>query len=172
MKSSFPLWFLWGEKKSLKVIRILVLLIVIVQLFLFNDTSRTYLSRVDQIEGDTIDLYRNNNQTTSPHITVLSEYKNLLKIRKKLQLRMIVPEKSEKVFLFVNGKVVTSFSEGVVNLSISNGDYVEIDCTLLREPVKIIVKTYGVDMGNLVDGLVLEGKSEFISLGKIKIPQN
>jgi len=87
---------------------------------------------------------------------------------KVIVVRMLVPAKSSDVFVMVNGSRVGDLSKGELQLTVYDGDYLEIDAQLLKSQGRFVLNIHGPGVVSPEDGLLLEGKAQIISIGKVK----
>ncbi|HEY3425074.1 MAG TPA: hypothetical protein VGL27_09780 [Negativicutes bacterium] len=145
-------------------------ILVISQVLLLKEGTRFYLSQVDRLEGEQISLQLPLYAGTPLNImeTIVTNHLKSLRESKVIMIRMIKPLQSNNVFVTVNGKVMDSFQKNSIKLTVYDGDYVEIDATLLKEQAQFIVNVPGSGLSVPIDGLVLESNSSVVVVGKIK----
>jgi hypothetical protein len=159
-----------GENVLLRLAVICAGILVISQVLLLKEGTRFYLSQVDRLEGEQISLQIPLYAGTPLSImeTIVTNHLKSLRESKIIMIRMIKPLQSTNVFVTVNGKVMDSFQKNSIKLTVYDGDYVEIDATLLKEQGQFIVNVPGSGLSVPLDGLVLESNSTVVVVGKIK----
>lgn len=161
----------WGEKWLVRLILLGVSILLLAQTAMFTEEARHYLSRVDRLEGEKVvldsNLYANNSLTISEH-TAISKQIPAFRESRTLVVRMIKPSGDKHVFATINGAKISDFSRGEVNLTVYDGDYVEIDCSELKTPAQFVVNVSGGSLSAPVDGLLIETENNIGTIGKIK----
>jgi hypothetical protein len=161
----------WGEKWLIRFVLLGVCTLLLTQMAMFKEEARHYLSRVDRLEGEKVsldsNLYASNSLTISER-TVVSKQIPSFRESRNLIVRMIKPAGDARAFATINGEKMSDFSRGEVNLTVYDGDYVEIDCAELKAPAQFVVTVSGGSMTAPVDGLVVETKNNIGTIGKIK----
>lgn len=161
---------LYGEAVLLRLSACCIGLLIISQAMLFKDNVRPYLSRVDMFEGDQISFQMPQYAAVPLQISEATEVGRLQALRnsKVMIIRMIKPANDSNIFVTINGKVIDDFRKGEVKLTVYEGDYVEIDAGGQKEPVQFVVNVPSNALISPIDGLLLEGRGEILSIGKIK----
>lgn len=143
-----------------------VLLLLAVQILLLGQAGRSYLSLVDRLEGEPL---------TSPEGSRASVYDSpvlnrlaMLRESSLLIITMLDPAADPQVFVTVNGEPAGHFVKGEVSLKVYDGDYVEINAGEVSRPVRFRLATVDDKLAAPFNGLVLEGESSVITVGKIK----
>lgn len=146
-------------------------LLLISQTLLVKEGTRIYLSKVDKLEGEHISLdgpFYAGMPLTITDNTVVTNRLQSLRPSKVIIIRMIKPAGSQYIYATVNGQVMGDFRHGDIKLTVYDGDYVEIDATLLKESAQFVIHVPGTELISPVDGLVLESNGTVASVGKIK----
>lgn len=128
------------------------------------------MSRVDKLEGENISLQEPiyaNSQLNQSTTWMAGQFKSLRET-KAINIRMIKPTGNSQIYAIVNGKVVDDFRKGSVRLAVYDGDYVEIDTTSYQGTSQFVVNVLGSKVASPMDGLLLDGNSNIVSIGKIK----
>lgn len=95
-------------------------------------------------------------------------YQNLFRKSKVILIHIVKQEKASNVYVLINGKKNGDFSNGISKITVYDGDYVEIDATSLKQPVRFIINVPGKDLVSPIDGLMIEGNNSILQIGKIK----
>ncbi len=171
MKKSKWRWVILGESILLHLSIFCFSLLLVSQVLLFKEGTRIYLSKVDKLEGEHISLETPFYAGTPVNIsdnTVVTNHLQALRPSKVIIIRMIKPAGSQYIFVTVNGQMIGDFRHGDIKLTVYDGDYVEIDATLVTESAQFVIHVPGTGLISPVDGLVLECNGTVASVGKIK----
>ncbi|WP_371370837.1 hypothetical protein [Sporomusa aerivorans] len=154
-----------------------VILLLVCQVLLLNSDARRYLSLVDKLEGEQITspatMYAADVPLPDPAEAmntvnkVFAKSMRSLRSGKDITIRMINPPASIDAVVTVNGKAMGNFSKGKVDITLYDGDYIEIDATKIKKPAQFIIDTHKNDMVFPVDGILLEGQNNLIVVGKV-----
>ena len=165
------------DRLLIRLATIAVILLVVVQALLLNAEARKYLSLVDKLEGEQItspstmyvaDISRvDPNKTMTAIDRVIAKSIRTLRSGHTITIRMITPAANSDGLLTINGEVIDNFARGKVELTVYDGDYIEIDVTKLARPAQFIIDTHKSDMIAPLDGILLESKSNIIIVGKV-----
>ncbi len=165
-------WMIRSEAILLRIIVICVMILVLSQLLLFKEETRSYLSKVDKMEGEKLNtampLYADTPLQIKEETTAIKNYQSMLRKSKVILLHMVKPSENAKVYVVINGKRVSDFIKGNSKVTVYDGDYLEIDTTELEQPVQFIIKIPEKDLLSPIDGLVVEGSKGILTIGKIK----
>lgn len=165
------------DRLLIQVATCAVILLVLVQALLVNGETRKYLSLVDKLEGEQLpaptaryaaDISRlipNNAETAVDK--VIARSKQVLRSGQDITIRMITPSASMDCLVTINGEIAGNFSRGKLELTVYDGDYLEIDATRLAKPAQFIIDTRKSSLLSPVDGLMLQSHSSIIAVGKI-----
>ncbi|MBP2649834.1 MAG: hypothetical protein H6Q74_659 [Firmicutes bacterium] len=163
---------IWERRLIILLISCLVLLVA-AQALMLKDSLRYYLSRVDRLEGNSV--LTDQPQYASGKIgdegsfpaTMLDVFRR----HKNVTLRIVQPQTAKNVYITVNGKLSGDFSRGEVVVSVYNGDYVEIDARRLNEMGRFVINAPKSEFMFPDDGRILEGRSELIPVGKVRLKE-
>jgi hypothetical protein len=141
------------------------------QALLLKEIPRRYMSAVDKLEGESVYLENlvaaGEPVTVTDHSPVVNR-QTLQREHKTIVVRMLIPARSREVFVLVNGSRVGDFQHGELALTVFEGDYLEIDAQLLNGPARFVLNIHGPGVVAPEDGLLLEGKAQIITIGKVK----
>lgn len=157
-------WIIRGAAGSL-------ILLTVVQIAILHSEVRPYLSQVDRLEGETInhDLTR---YTMSPlgagERTVVTSKVPVFRQGRTIVIRMIYPKEGSNIHAIINGERAASFGRGDVQLTVYDGDYVEIDCSAADQAARFAVKVPSGGLLSPIDGLLIDQEGSIASIGKIK----
>lgn len=154
-----------------KVAMVCVILLIISQILLLKDGPRRLLSRVDQMEGESISFQMPRYAAMPLNVqdkTVVTNPIKSLREGKSLVIRMIKPEQHSGIFVTINGEKSGDFGRGDVKVTVYDGDYVEIDTTGLADRARFVVNVPSGGLSWPLDGLVIEGSGTNLTIGKIK----
>lgn len=161
-----------NEKWLIQTIIFLLLVLVAAQTLMLKKLPRQYMSRVDKMEGEQISfdlpLYASTNHLTIADRSVVSKRLPSIREGRIIVIRQIKPASSTRAFITVNGELAADFRKGDVKLTVYDGDYVEIDASMLSEASQFIVNVPGAGLASPADGLVVECLGSITSVGKIK----
>lgn len=159
------------EKKLKYIILTGAILLLCIQIAFFYEGTRSYLSRVDRMEGEKISLefaqYANNPLQISDK-TVISKRTPAIRESRVLVIRMVQSTADTRVYATINGEKAGDFGRGDVKLTVYDGDYVEINCNALQTRVSFIVSIMGSGVVSPMDGLMIENREGIATVGKIK----
>ena len=160
----------YGEGILIKLSVFFIGLLVLTQALLFGDAVRPYLSRVDKFEGTQISFQLPLYAAKPLQINDAAEAGRLQPRRsgKIIVIRMIQPLNNHQIYAIVNGKVIDDFRKGVLQLTVYDGDYVEIDASRQTTPAQFVVNVPGGSLITPLDGLALEGCGTIVQVGKVK----
>ncbi|SMC57377.1 hypothetical protein [Sporomusa malonica] len=169
--------FLTVDRLLIKLSTAAVVLLLVVQTLLLNGETRKYLSLVDKLEGEQITspatMYAADVPWPNPDTTMNAVHKvvaksiRTLRPSKNIIIRMINPPANMDAVVTVNGEVMGHFGKGKVELTIYDGDYIEIDAINIKAPAQFIIDTHHSDMVFPIDGIMLESKNNMIVVGKV-----
>ncbi|MDF2572438.1 MAG: hypothetical protein K0R55_4042 [Sporomusa sp.] len=169
--------FLTVDRLLIKLSTAAVILLLVVQTLLLNGEARKYLSLVDKLEGEQItslstmyaaDIpWSNPNNAMNAVNKVVAKSIRTLRPSKNIIIRMINPPASIDANVTVNGETVGHFGKGKVELTIYDGDYIEINAVNVNMPAQFIIDTGHSDMAFPIDGIMLESKNNIIVVGKV-----
>lgn len=139
------------------------------QLIRLSEGPRRHLSRVDRLEGEpaTLQMPYYASAPGQENAPVVNRIE-WLREHKTITVRMIQPQQHAGVHVTVNGKRAGDFRRGQVELTVYEGDYLEIDAGALRQPGRFVVNAPEGGVAAPADGLALEGQGEAIPIGKVK----
>ncbi len=169
--------FLTVDRWLIRLATMAVVLLLIVQTLLLSSDARKYLSLVDKLEGDQITspaiMYAADSPWPNPAKEmnvvnkVVTRSIRTLRPSQNITIRMINPPASDDAIVTVNGETGGRFGKGNVELTVYDGDYVEIDAAKIKTPVQFIIDTHQGNIVNPVDGIMLESKNNVIVVGKV-----
>jgi len=164
-KNKFEQW----DRLLLRVAAACTVLLLATQLIMLKEGPRHFLSRVDRLEGEPASLqmpyYASAQGRENAPVINRIEW---LREHHVVTVRMIKPSSHAEVHVTVNGKRSGDFRRGKVELTVYEGDYIEIDASALREPGRFVVNAPAGGVIYPADGLSLEGQGEVIPVGKVK----
>jgi hypothetical protein len=161
------------EKYLFKFTVVCIGVLIGTQMLMFQDTFRHYFSQLDHVEGTSLITQENVSTESSwfevaqSRLAAVSLFMNRRK-SKSLVLRMVEPKTSDDVWVMVNGAKIANFHDGEVNLLVYEGDYVEIDSSILYKKSRFIVKVPHGDLVTPTDGMTFDGVGSVIAVGKVK----
>jgi len=95
-----------------------------------------------------------------------------LRSGKNITIRMITPNITGDAILTINGEIAGDFAKKKLEVTVYDGDYLEIDVTKLKgKPAQFIIDTHKNDLVAPVDGILLESQSDIITIGKVIFKQ-
>ena len=160
--------FIKGDNILIRLLVVVLTLLIISQLFLFMTPTRMYISRVDRLEGEnTIHEIAPKNEVTTLEKTVIYNL-GTLRRSEQLTVRMINSTHYKKIGITVNGKLAAVFNDGECNITVYDGDYIEIDGTQLPEAAKFVVRVSGNKLKYPVNGLMFETNGNIAVIGKVQ----
>ena len=173
MRISKDKWILRVDDVLIRLIIICITVLMLSQILLLKEGTRLYLSKVDKMEGEDLTmampLYADTPLQITEETTVLKNYQKLLRRSQVIVIKMINDSNNPNIFIMVNGKKIADFGKGDDSkITVYDGDYVEIDATLLSRPVQFVIKVPEDGLLSPQDGLVMEGGKTIIAVGKIK----
>jgi len=172
MRRSNDKWITSVEDVLMRLIIICITALLLSQILLLKEGTRLYLSKVDKMEGEdlasVLPLYTETPLQITEETTVLKNYQNLLRKSEVIVIRMIENPNNSNAFVMVNGKKIADFAKGDSKLTVYDGDYVEIDATMLNRSAQFVIKVPNNGLLSPQDGLVVDGTKMIITVGKIK----
>lgn len=148
-----------------------VIALVAVQVLIYHDTPRRYLSRVDKLEGDPV-TWQTPLVAEAP--LVISEGSpvanriQMLRENRLIIIRIVQPAAAADVYPVVNGERAGDFKNGEAAITVYDGDYLEIDASRLPAAGRFVVTVPGGGLVSPLDGLVVEGRGAAVPIGKVK----
>lgn len=165
------------DRLLIKLATAAVVLLLVVQVLLVHGEARKYLSLVDKLEGEQITspatMYAadvplpNVDRTMNTVNKVVAKSMRTLRPGKKITIRMINPPAGVDAIVTVNGETVGNFGKGEVELTVYEGDYIEIDAVRIKKTAQFIIDTHKNDLVYPVDGILLENQSNLVVVGKV-----
>lgn len=172
MRRSKRKWMINVEDVLIRLLGICIIMLLVSQILLLKEGTRLYLSKVDQMEGESLTLdmpfYADAPLKITEERTVGADYQHLLRKRKVIMIKMVKGSNGSAVFVLVNGKQVDDFSSGDSKLTVYDGDYVEIDGRAMNQKNQFVIHVLDDGVISPPDGLILEGKNQIFAVGKIK----
>jgi len=154
-----------------------VILLFVVQALHLHAETRKHLSLVDNLEGEQItapttmygaDISRVASIKLTTIDQVIAKSIRSLRFGQGITIRMITPLANRRdALLTVNGQAVGNFSRGEVEVTVYDGDYIEIDAAKLTKPAQFIIDTHKSDMILPIDGTLLDSQSAIVVVGKV-----
>lgn len=148
-----------------------VIALVAVQVVLYHDAPRRYLSRVDKLEGDPVTwqtpLVAEAPLVISEGSPVASRI-HLLRENRPIVIRIVQPSAAAEVYPVINGERAGDFRTGEAALTVYDGDYLEIDASRLSVAGRFVVSVPDGGLETPFDGLVIEGRGAAVPIGKVK----
>ncbi len=148
--------------------------LLIVQALLYQDTPRSYLSRVDRLEGDPVTWQTPLVAGTPLIISEGSPVANrftLLRDSRKIVVRIVQPAAAADVYAVLNGERVGDFGSGEVTVTVYDGDYLEIDAGRLATPGRFVVAVPDGGLASPLHGTIVEGGGGAVPVGKVRFKQ-
>jgi hypothetical protein len=141
--------------------------LIVAQVVLFMDGTRQYISKTDKLEGEQLALHRPGAAKADAARTVLEPLHKLRK-GKTLSFSVVSKEKRPSIVVRVNNQVAGNFRDGTVRLTVYEQDYLEIDASGWREPVRLRVEA---DPGILlpISGVEFETIGDTLAVGQVKL---
>ncbi|MBP2634236.1 MAG: hypothetical protein H6Q72_143 [Firmicutes bacterium] len=175
-------YYITVDQLLIRLTTIAIILLLAVQALLLHDETRKYLSLVDKLEGDRLTtpstMYAANISLTEPNKTfsmvnkVIAKSIRSLRSGKNITIRMITPNITGDAILTINGEIAGDFAKKKLEVTVYDGDYLEIDVTKLKgKPAQFIIDTHKNDLVAPVDGILLESQSDIITIGKVIFKQ-
>ncbi len=165
------------DRLLIKLSTVAVVLLLITQLFLLNGEIRKYLSLVDKLEGEQITSpatmyaadvpWPDPNKAMNTVNKVFAKSMRTLRAGKNITIRMINPPADVDAIVTVNGETVGNFGRGRIELTVYDGDYIELDAVRVKKPAQFIIDTHKNDMVYPTDGILLENQNNLIVVGKV-----
>lgn len=160
---------MWGKPLYFFAVGGLIVL-VLSQALLLKENPRRYLSWVDKIEGDPVSMQTpvaaGSPMIITENLTVVNR-PNTSREHKTVIICMLRPAFNREVYILVNGNRSADLSNGDAQISVYEGDYIELDATRLKEQGQFIVKVGEPGVVSPQNGLVCEGKACLIPVGKV-----
>jgi hypothetical protein len=148
-----------------------VIALVAVQVVLYHDAPRRYLSRVDKLEGDPVTwqtpLVAEAPLVISEGSPVASRI-NLLRENRRVVVRIVQPPAAAEAYLVLNGERIGDFRTGEAAATVYDGDYLEIDAGRLPAAGRFVISVPDGGLETPLDGLVVEGRGAAVPVGKVK----
>ncbi len=166
--------FVSWEPLIIRLAAVCVTALVVVQVLIYHDTPRSYLSRVDKLEGDPVTwqtpLVAETPLVISEGSPVASRIQ-MLRENRIVVIRIVHPPAAADVYPVVNGERAGDFRSGEAAVTVYDGDYLEIDASRLNAVGRFVVAVPGGGLVSPLDGLVVEGRGEAVPIGKVKFKQ-
>lgn len=162
----------WIDKGLVYLVIACTTVMLLSQLLLLKEETRLYLSKVDKMEGvdlaSTMPLHADTPLQITEEATVVKNYQKLLRRSKVIVIKPMNHAQHPNVFIIVNGKNIHDLSNGAVQLTVYDGDYVEIDGTSLSQVENFLIEVPDKKIVSPVDGLIVTGTKGILPVGKIK----
>ncbi|EGO64919.1 hypothetical protein ALO_05548 [Acetonema longum DSM 6540] len=146
-----------------------VVVLGLIQLLLFFDESRIFLSRIDKLEGDRVALEftPDNPGNEAEGRSVWQEFQ-ILRRGQKMQIKVLTGS-GNQVYIKINGNRAGTLAPGLATVTVYDGDYLEIDATLQTEPVSYQVVKVDPGIVSPFAGAILETRGDTAPIGRIKL---
>lgn len=148
-----------------------VIALVAVQVLIYHDTPRRYLSLVDKLEGEPV-TWQTPLVAEAPLIisegSAVASRIQMLRENRLVVIRIVQPAAAADVYPIVNGERVGDFKSGEVAVTVFDGDYLEIDASRLPTAGRFVVAVPGGGLVSPLDGLLVEGRGAAVPIGKVK----
>jgi hypothetical protein len=145
--------------------------LLVVQVLLYQDMPRSYLSRVDRLEGDPVTwqtpLVARAPLIISEGAPVANRF-TLLRDNRKVVIRMVQPPAAADVHAVLNGERVGDFGSGEVVVTVYDGDYLEIDAGRLATVGRFVVDVPDGGLASPLHGAIVESGGGMVPIGKVK----
>ncbi len=146
----------------------------LVQVIIYHDVPRRYLSRVDRLEGEAV-TWQTPLVAGTPLVisegSPVARRRHLLRDNREIVVRMVSPAASADAYAVVNGERAGDFGGGAVAVAVYEGDYVEIDASRLPVAARFVVTVPDGGLVSPANGALIEGRGEVIPVGKVKLKQ-
>lgn len=156
--------FMDYDRFLVKISLYCILGLLLTQLFLLHDQTRIYLSQVDKLEGNKLVMDTHNHSSvviTTINQTAQKEHKTLL-------IQMCDPRYSNQVLVIVNGRIVGDLGLGELEVRVQEGDDLQLDATLLKEPAQYIVNQPDATIQYPPNHSLFASSGNIVSIGKVK----
>ncbi len=148
--------------------------LLVVQLLLYQDVPRSYLSRVDRLEGDSVTwqtpLVAGTPLVISEGSPVANRF-TLLRDSRKVVIRIVQPAAAANVYVVLNGERAGDFAAGEAAVTVYDGDYLEIDAGQLATAGRFVVAVPDGGLASPLHGAIVEGGGGVVPVGKVKFKQ-
>lgn len=141
-----------------------ILGLLLTQLFLLHDQTRGYLSQVDKLEGNKLAMDTANN----PSVVITTINQAVRIEHKTLSIRMCDSRYSNQVLVMVNGKPVGDLGLGELQITVQDGDDLQLDATLLKEPAQYTVDQPDEAIQYPPNHSLFASYGNIVSMGKVK----
>ncbi|WP_378955522.1 hypothetical protein [Pelosinus sp. sgz500959] len=172
MRRSKKKWIIDVEGVLIYLLSLCMIVLLLSQILLLKEGTRFYLSKVDQMEGESLSLdmplYADTPLQITEETTVGTDYQHLLRKSKVIVIKMIKGSNGSAIFILVNGKKVDDFRKNNSKLTVYDGDYVEIDGRSSSQPLQFVINIPDQGFLSPPNGLILEGENQIFTIGKIK----
>ncbi|ABI68704.1 hypothetical protein [Syntrophomonas wolfei] len=155
------------EKFLIRAIILAVLIIVVVQGAMTQDSWRFYLSLGERMEGQTIEFPVNNFPADSPKNSANPNSQALESPRAEITLQVEKFSSLPHAIIMVNGEERAKFTNGEVALELNAGDVVEIDTSYYNFPLSFIVKDCSSNLAYPEKGKTFTSNQSIAMIGKI-----
>lgn len=161
-----------GETLFIRAAIAFLFVLVVVQFFFLKDTTRSYLSYIDRLEGESVSIQMPLYSIKPLYISETSQAAanplKTLRESKVIIVRMVTPRSSQSVFLTVNGQTAGDFGSGDLKVTVFNGDYLEIDASAFSETAQFVTHIPNAGVAYPEDGMLIEAKGATVTIGKVK----
>ncbi|MBO8168327.1 MAG: hypothetical protein H0Z35_03960 [Thermoanaerobacteraceae bacterium] len=157
----FTYWMDRLEKYLIRVVVTGVILLVIVQAYIFQDSTRFYMSFSERLNQEVAKFYRQypRARPTSSEVTAFAT----------VTIRLVNFSTLQKARLLINDVEVTDFREKQVTVKVNPGDVISIDGSYYMH--KLVFEVVGTS-GNILypqEGETIEVNGDVVSLRPVKL---
>lgn len=170
-------FFFTIDRLLIRLATIAIILLLAAQALLLHGEARKYLSLADKLEGEQLTaptvMYAADTSLNEPNpaMTMVNKVfaKSIRSLRsgKAITIRMITPSATSDALLTINGEVAGNFAMEKIEITVYDGDYLEIDVAKLKQPAQFIIDTHKKELLAPVDGILLESHGNIITIGKV-----
>lgn len=161
-----------GETIFIRLAFVFLCVLIGVQFFFLKDSTRSYLSYIDRLEGESVSIQLPLYSVKPLYIsetskTAVNPLKSLRE-SKMVIVRIINPRTVENIFLTVNGQYMGDFAAGDLKIAVFNGDYLEIDASAFPHPAQFVIHVPNAGLIYPEDGMMVEVKGTTVAIGKVR----
>lgn len=161
-----------GEKAWIYTTCIFLFLLIALQFLFIGDATRLYVSYVDRLEGENIELVMpleaiKPSKEEGKSLVVARSFP-FMKQKRIMKIRVVEPRASDAIRFIINGQPAGTFQTGELSVTVFDSDYAEIDATEVQETARYIVQVAEQDFIYPEDGMLFETEGTVVPIGKIK----
>ena len=161
-----PKFFEKVEKYLIRSIVLGLVVLVLVQGLMTQDSWRLYLSWGERMEGQNIE-YPASTSKDKPKSAQENSKASVQSPQAMLTLSLQKYSSLPKASILVNGKLAGYFNEKEVKLQLSGGDVLEIDSTFYNFPVNFYITGVSENMAFPKKNAVFTGNQSIVMIGKV-----